>query len=609
MGLLCLPACAGDEGGDAWLPRLAGGPDFFDMPFPEDRRLDAGTLDLSAFPNPGRRAVLDNYLQTLSGAWPGFGTTSAIYVRLDAPAGAPDPDGLFDPTDPDARIALVAIDPEASDYGQRWPIEASWRLRGDRFLPPGTLAVRPVDGAPLAGGRRYALLIWDGFAGRRIAATPARDQRLAAPDAAGLRQLIAAGTLRADPRVVAIFTTQDPVEGLRRVAAAVDAMTAPVELLDWQLRAPQGSCRRIEGRARVPQWQHGVKPYTTEGGIWRFAADGTPVQAGTDDLGFVWWVPAMPMPSAGWPTVLSAHGTGGSRWSGGSLAADFCARGLAVFGFDQPLHGIRLPADARGDPTILTFNIFNMRATRDNIRQGAADLLALSVWLRTFDVPASPLGERLAVDPDKLLLMGHSQGASTGLPYLAVRGGRHPAAVLSGASGGLALALLYKTAPLDIPVLLEWGIGAFGELDPFHPVLNLLQAFAEASDAVNYGAFVQSPTVGAPEGGPLHLLMTEGVTDDFTPPRLFEALAATIELDWVGPEVAPVPAFGRLGRSPQPRPFGGNLTRNGQAWTSVMIQAPGGHFVVYDDPEVRADVLDFLAAAAAGETPVLETRD
>lgn len=490
------------------------------------------------------------------------------------------------------------------------PLELEWRPFGDRWHPVGSLLGRPVDGFPLDGGARWALLLWDGFAGWKIESSEPWRRRMSVAAGDGVRTLVAEGRLPPDPVIATVFRTQDAVAGLAAAADVLEADPFGVTDVSWTFSGWSGRCRVAHIVLEVPVLQHGEPPYLRLGGGWRADADGRPRIARRELVDAYLAVPdGVTMPSDGWPTVLYAHGTGGSHRSVLGVADELCGAGLAALGFDQPLHGRRLPAGAEGDATILTFNIFNLRATRDNLRQGAADLVSIGAWLRYLD-RSLPWGGRFRSDPGRFLFMGHSQGSSTGVPYLAVRGERHVGAVLSGAGGSLVLALLEKVEPLPIPLMFELGIGAEGEFDRFHPVPNLLQDFAESADAVAYGRYIlREPYGDRPGWRPLHLYVSEGLEDGFTPPALLEALASTLGIDLVAPMLAPVEAFDLLGRKARRRPVSGNFAGpDGRDWTAALVQYDSGHFALFDVPEGTREFVDFLAAAGRGETPVLGPR-
>jgi hypothetical protein len=136
--------------------------------------------------------------------------------------------------------------------------------------------------------------------------------------------------------------------------------------------------------------------------------------------------------------------------------------------------------------------------------------------------------------------------------------------VLSGAGSVLGIALLEKTAPIDITKVVRIFVcGAstecVAELDIFHPGITLAQTVVDASD-------------------PVHSRVLPGVRD-------------RPEAGWLG--------LADVGVGPEG--LAGNL--GGGAATGVLAQfspkaGRDGHFVVFDVPEARAQSARFLRALA-----------
>ncbi len=603
--------------------QLAGGDGFLGVPFPDNQ----WTPDrLADFPNPSSSTILRSYLDEIQENWPGFGTNSGIFVRFEnAPFDARLPGPAASVSDT-STVLLINIDPDHPTFGDRIPLELNWRPNGSTFLPSQTLVAMPVSGFTLHPATTYGLALSSKFGGWSLHRAEWFRDRLEAADAAGLESLYRSGELPFWPVAGAIFTTQDPVSGLADAADVVANWPEPPRTVTWQTTGSSGSCRLVEAFVEVLSFQQGDKPYTLDGGNWRFDDNG-PVTAGTDRVRTIIAVPSAAMPDTGWPTLLMSHGTGSDAdsWTRTRCSAtqgdfdrrncqqELCRAGIASVSSEQPLHGTRLPPDAPLDESILTFNLFNILAIRDNIRQGAADLVSVSRWLRDLDAPASqfPLAERFRINPDRFLFMGHSQGTNAGIPYLAVQPGVHQAAVLSGASGGLALALLYKTLPVNIPALVEAAIGSWSDYDLFHPALSLFQTFAESADTLNYARYIQGPGIRSDSAArPLHLFVSEGLTDEHTPPQLLEALAVNLDVEWAGPGLAPIDQFDLL--DPPRRPINDELSGNrnidGTTVTSVLRQYPEDHFAAFDNPDAGADLLQFLIDAAQGKTPAVQSR-
>jgi hypothetical protein len=172
----------------------------------------------------------------------------------------------------------------------------------------------------------------------------------------------------------------------------------------------------------------------------------------------------LPRPG-GWPVVIFQHGITGSREYVFGVADSFADAGFVVAAIDLPLHGVTnpqdplyasaanplyqplnlLPAnqmsiertfdldlntnnaagngvvpgsppDGKIDPSGSQFiNIPSPLTTRDNVRQGVADLIMLSRLL-----PGMSLGAGGTVNAAAIHLLGHSLGAIVGTPLMAV---------------------------------------------------------------------------------------------------------------------------------------------------------------------------------------------
>jgi hypothetical protein len=400
----------------------------------------------------------------------------------------------------------------------------------------------------------------------------------------------------------AVFRTQDPTTGLAAIAAQLDGMQAPGpdavgELLD-PLPAESGSYTALEGSYGTPIYQQGMTPYGSSGGDIRFDDDGEPVMATTLALRFVLAIPDGPVPDAGYPVVLYHHGTGGDAASfvRDGTAEQLAQVGVASIGIDAPVHGQRRPAGV--DPTLLFFNINNVLALRDNIRQGAVDLLVLERFVAAFDLPAgtSPTGEPIRFDPDAIFAMGHSQGGLT-LPLMLPFARYVRGAMLSGAGASITSSILYKTSPVDIPALARGFLALAPDepLDLFHPVMALVQAFSDSADAVNYAPHYYR----WPGARGLDLWATQGLLDRDAPPEVTDALVTAIGMSPVGPTPRPVEGLMLRGIEGLDYPASGNLEAADGTFTAVYSQYPDdGHFLIFENPDAEAQLRHFFETLA-----------
>ena len=110
--------------------------------------------------------------------------------------------------------------------------------------------------------------------------------------------------------------------------------------------------------------------------------------------------------------------------------------------------------------------------------------------------------------------------------------------------------------------------------------------------------FIHEPLEGCE---PKHIFLSQGWTDNYTPPVLTEALAVATGLELVWPWLEPLPRLVLGGQSDAlSRPVSGNL--NGGSITGVLLQylawgSADGHYVVDDNPNANLDYRHFLGTA------------
>jgi len=174
------------------------------------------------------------------------------------------------------------------------------------------------------------------------------------------------------------------------------------------------------------------------------------------------------MPESGWPVVVFQHGITGSRSQMLPLAPAMAAAGYAVIAIDLPLHGLPagdplrvagttersfdldlvnnasgLPPGGDGiDPSGTHFiNLTSLITSRDNLRQGVADLFTVTasagtaLILQQTETGLAPTGAFL--DGSKVRHIGHSLGGIVTSTFLGVNQ-TASAAVLAMPGGGIA---------------------------------------------------------------------------------------------------------------------------------------------------------------------------
>ncbi len=626
---LCSGAGCKDEGGVTVLHDLHQGvipgrptatEDFYALPFPNDlRKRSDGTVDLSAYPRPD--PLVAHYLTGIDGTLRDSGNNASVYFRLDGPI---DPTSL--PKDEAASIApgatafIVDVTPGSPTYGKRTPVRTKFQPKGFDFIGPNWVAVLPGLGFPLRKSTTYAAILTTGLVAdggvRR-----ARDLDRVLDHDLGDPQLTAAAKAYAplldylatkEPALkeqivgASVFTTGDPTKIMFELREAVLATPAPV-LVDLAYDADESANNTIyTGHYDSPNFQEGEVPYLKTGGAIHLGADGKPAPVRTETLRVAMSIPKGTMPAAGWPVVMSAHGTGGSWKSflgpaySQRLARITAADGtvisqMATISIDQVLHGARVPPGT--DPDTTYVNLQNLVATHATPQQGALDDFQLLRLVKSIDVAAAPTtGAPIKFDPSRVYFIGHSQGALTGALFLAAEPGVR-AAVLSGAGANLIDTLLTKTIPIDGHLLLSLLFS--DEVDEFHPFLNLVQAFYDSSEPANYGLyyFLEPPAGFAPKS----IMVTLGLIDRDNPVRNIKAQAVVAGVHPANPQLEPIAQMDLLGRPWADPPIAGNVA--GGLATGVVCEYEqlgerDGHYVLFDIEAAYNQAHRFLAADA-----------
>lgn len=132
-------------------------------------------------------------------------------------------------------------------------------------------------------------------------------------------------------------------------------------------------------------------------------------------------LPAIAKPDAGWPVVILQHGITSRKEDMLAITANLSLFGYASAAIDLPLHASR-GYDVNGDgvddinastvsPTHY-INLANLPVTRDNVRQGVADMLGLRLGLN--------FTQGADIDGSRVFNIGLSLGAISSTNFLAV---------------------------------------------------------------------------------------------------------------------------------------------------------------------------------------------
>ncbi|MCA9558124.1 MAG: hypothetical protein H6704_21690 [Myxococcales bacterium] len=598
------------------------------IPFPSDLyRTQTGKLDLRGFPHPVQVGIQRTVTTAIENQLDGFGTSATMYLAFGStidPRALPD--GPAASLADDASLFVVDVDPDSPERGRKWPI--NWRVQATEtsFLPANSLAVRLVEGVALRPRTIYALVL------TTAAAEPSPLFRQTIEDArpdgplgrahdvhAPLRAWLA--DHKVEVATASVFTTQDPVSELFQARDFIHTLPKPQAEDVVTAGIKQSLFELIEGWYRAPRFQKGDPPYAVaripdEGAI-EFDADGNPIVQGEERLRFALSVPLGPPPAEGWPVVLYGHGTGGNYTSffRADVAAVLSRVGIAVISMDQIHHGPRDPrpdgCDAKTGAArdtcvqLAFFNFLVPAAGRDNVRQSALDLVSLMRLAQTldFDEGLSVQGQRIKLNPNQIMYMGHSQGGLNGPLFMAIEP-QVKAGMLSAAGACIPISIEQKTEPVDINQLVRAAVrvGDNDSLDRWHPVLSLLQTYIEVSDGANYAGFwFDEP----PEGyAPKSVFMTAGLEDEYTPPDAIFALAAAGRVPVVQTVLVPIEALTLLGiESDDIPPFAGNVA-GGAAAAGLAQYAGEGHFIIQNVPSAKQRYRKFFESVVKGEPTI-----
>jgi predicted esterase len=629
-----------DEGDDDDGPGVSGLFDptgrggFFASPFPINLRLTAdGTLRIADFPNPRGSVELRRYLALGERDVKGFGANSGVFFPLNGPIDPGTlPADVAASTADDATAYLVGIDPDGPDYGRRYPVEFRFNEGPMVYGPPNLLVMLPIQGVPLEHGRTYAAVVTTAVRdadGRPLAPNPDLQHVLAGDSGRARAEAVFAPLANfledADvPRdriaVATVFTTQRPLDRMTALRDHVYAIDLPgIDPASVRFEQDHGGFSFLSAVVTLPIYQQGTPPYLVSGGAIGFDAAGRPIVDHTIQTRLAISVPKGETPAGGWPFLLFAHGSGGD-WTDfidRGVAGWLAASGIAAASIDAPHHGPRAPGDNPDMWSVYFYNAVNPDAFRDNNVQAAVEQMALLRQLRTLVIPNGvvPDGE-VRFSADRVYFMGHSQGSTIG-PLLVAVDPYIQAAYFSGAGSSLLWNLLTKTKPFPVVIAAEVFLRLrpteTGELDRFHPALNLMQHMAEMADTVSFNPYLFDRAVpGAPTK---HVFQAIGVTDSYVGLPCHGAFSASARLDLIEPLLADdsldriLLAGGSL--LPDSGITGNRRDASGDAITGAVVQYPAppsgrdGHYVSFEFPSLRRRIRCFFATALADGTPTI----
>ncbi len=635
---LCLTACE-----PAWRERptqvrFDPSGDFWAVPLPSElRRQDDGSYNLDRWPG-ARPQLVKMWLDTIDArVTDGWGVNAGVFFTL---TGALDPASL--PTaattlTTEADVQLIDIDPESPEYGRRLPVDVSFTADAITYRPASLLAVTPVQGFPRRERTLYAVVLLDGLkdaAGQPLGASEGFHAALEQTSKADPKLKAALAPLRAyldvshfnRAKVVGatVFRTIDPNATLKKLAAWVETLPAPVLEQPWTKLDEYPDYVLYGARYLVPHVQSGPRPGKGRV-VW--SADGqTPVQQGTQSVRLSVAMPKRAPPASGQPLTLYFHGSGGEYREvmdrgplaptaprnqqgdpppGSGPSTYLARRGLATLGFDFPLHGDRdSPPDTTG---LKLYDLFgDIDSTVDNMSVAAMEAVYLTRLLPALELPL-PAGGTTRVDLARLSAMGHSMGSTIGIPVATVDP-RIKGYVFSGAGGLLTEVATETTYPVKLGSTLELLLGfkAGETLERTHPLLHAFQTLWDATDPTAKARHVAREPYEGQVAKPYFL--PQGLTDGYFHPGAQAAIGGALGTTLLGDELDPtLPRTLRLdGRGTTTAyPLRGNL--DGVTAGTVQVQTPFdlGHYVVFDVPSVGAQVGCFLAGVGNPGGPAI----
>lgn len=575
--------------------------DFFSLPFPNDFRIDtSGRPDLSGFPVPDGVPTVQAVLDGVSGETRGWGLNPTVYFRFSRPQDTSTLTALVD----GATIRWASLDPDAADYGERGSLRFYTTTIRGRYICQNWLAVSTFEGEPLLPDTTYAVWVTRGVRSRdglelsrddgfKVMLQDTRPTDLGLAQAwdryQPLRDYLAAGMTDADEVVgAAVFTTgspSDPVRGIQDVAeddAVVTDDLALRELVSCDV-SPTGPCEddggangcdtevdprfvEVQGLVSVP----GLRD--ASGNVAWNSAD-QPAVVGLEDACVAVTLPRGDMPADGWPVVVVVPEAGrGFRASvQDGTAAAWALEGVATLTLSLPGEdgrGAGLPGGVlRGDDPGALRGLAAELAAQPVLGLRLAQALA---W----DAGASPTGAEVRFDGEQLWFAGSGYAAGPALGGVAWL--REPRGVVFGNVPGSYRHWLVQVPEVKYDLQVALGDTA---LQPWHPMVSLLQQWLDPFDPVNHvSGLVREPVTEAK-----HALFVHGVEDDSVPAVSLQSTLRASGLPTVGA------VLDDYGQTTTAAPAEENVSTEDGRRTAGVAQWAAGH-----------EVLETAATQAAG---------
>lgn len=605
---------------------------FYSMPYPSDSRLtEGGAPDLRGFPlnesnelTPALRAAAVDHI--------GFPVVSVGYFAFSRALAQRDAQTVV-PASADSAVLLIDVDPDSPERGTLFPT-VTHVPRRDAYVNANLLEVAPRPGFVLTAGRKYAFVVTNAVLdvdGNPVKAAPAitalaHGELPAGPNAAALQTLyeplwttLETAGVDLDTVVSAtVFTTGDVVQELADLSDALIARyTTTIDNLavDPDDGASHPDYCELKGTMVVPQFQHGVPPFDTEG-LFDNDDNGLPSRQRDETVPLTITIPNGPMPAGGYPITLYFHGSGGlstaiadrGNWrpvtdfsvcpeprvyswdgvdgcftKGDGPAAVLAPQGFAMAGAALPVNPERLPG--ADDTAYLNFN--NLTEGRDLFRQGVIEQRMFLDALTTIQIPASVVASCTGVevgdgsvplhfDSSHVYTMGQSMGALY-VNYFSAVEGRVLAAMPSGSGGYWSHYILISPLYPNIETLIAALLGTNAQLTFMHPALSLFETVWEPVDPMIYmPRLARRPLPGH---SPVSTYKPVAIGDSYFREATFDAMSLAFGQpqagDIVWPSMQDALALADLDGL-RSYPIADNLmSADGTAYTSAVVQYEG----------------------------------
>lgn len=235
----------------------------------------------------------------------------------------------------------------------------------------------------------------------------------------------------------------------------------------------------------------------------------------------------VPVGDGPFPVVVMTHGIASDEGQLCKVSREMIQAGIATVRFVLPRHG------RRGGGQMDFLDLTNPFKTRDNFRQGSADIASTTLLIETLSeeldlLPKDAPNGQGDLDSTRIGLLGHSLGAIIGAHYLAFSDRIH-AAVLN--VGGVGL-----THMVESYVLPEGSSGGFYE------VMGLVLGAPHliwSADGVTYAHHINKEPLSAAHS-PKHILAHEHMNDGTVPNVTTELLARFGSIPILEPPDMPV---------------------------------------------------------------------